>query len=62
MQLTESLAMYPASSVSGFYFANPQASYFNLGPIGADQFQALLQYTGREEVELKRALSTVYDA
>jgi 5-methyltetrahydrofolate--homocysteine methyltransferase len=37
MGLTESLAMTPAASVSGFYFAHPQAAYFNVGRIGADQ-------------------------
>lgn len=35
--LTESLAMWPAASVSGFYFANPHAKYFGLGKIGKDQ-------------------------
>jgi 5-methyltetrahydrofolate--homocysteine methyltransferase len=37
MQLTESLAMTPAASVSGFYLAHPEAAYFNVGKIGADQ-------------------------
>ena len=37
MGLTESLAMTPAASVSGFYLAHPQAAYFNVGRIGADQ-------------------------
>ncbi len=37
MDLTESLAMTPAASVSGFYFAHPQATYFNVGKIGDDQ-------------------------
>ncbi|ATL46770.1 methionine synthase [Chitinophaga caeni] len=35
--LTDSLAMYPASSVSGWYFANPQAKYFGIGKIEKDQ-------------------------
>lgn len=35
--LTESLAMYPASSVSGWYFANPEGKYFGLGKIEKDQ-------------------------
>ncbi|RAI97452.1 methionine synthase (B12-dependent) [Chitinophaga skermanii] len=35
--LTESLAMYPASSVSGWYFANPQSKYFGIGKIEKDQ-------------------------
>ncbi len=37
MSVTESFAMLPASSVSGFYFAHPQAKYFAVGRIGADQ-------------------------
>ncbi|HYQ99612.1 MAG TPA: vitamin B12 dependent-methionine synthase activation domain-containing protein, partial [Casimicrobiaceae bacterium] len=37
MTLTESQAMLPAASVSGFYFAHPEATYFAVGPIGADQ-------------------------
>jgi 5-methyltetrahydrofolate--homocysteine methyltransferase len=37
MGLTESLAMTPAASVSGFYLAHPQAGYFNVGRIGDDQ-------------------------
>jgi 5-methyltetrahydrofolate--homocysteine methyltransferase len=39
MALTESLAMTPAASVSGFYMAHPQATYFNVGRIGDDQLQ-----------------------
>ncbi|RMD55163.1 MAG: methionine synthase, partial [Candidatus Thermofonsia bacterium] len=35
--LTESCAMYPAASVSGYYFAHPQARYFGLGRINKDQ-------------------------
>ena len=37
MRLTETLAMWPAASVSGFYMAHPQAQYFQVGPLGADQ-------------------------
>ncbi|CAZ89951.1 putative Vitamin B12 dependent methionine synthase (5-methyltetrahydrofolate--homocysteine S-methyltransferase) [Thiomonas arsenitoxydans] len=37
MSLTESWAMMPAASVSGFYFAHPQAQYFNVGAVGEDQ-------------------------
>ena len=39
MSLTESLAMYPAASVSGYYFAHPESKYFGLGKIGRDQVQ-----------------------
>ncbi len=37
VQLTESLAMWPAASVSGYYFGNPEARYFGLGKIKKDQ-------------------------
>ena len=39
MALTESMAMTPAASVSGFYMAHPLAAYFNVGRIGDDQVQ-----------------------
>jgi 5-methyltetrahydrofolate--homocysteine methyltransferase len=39
MQLTESMAMYPASSVSGFYFAHPDAKYFSVDKIDDDQLE-----------------------
>lgn len=39
VELTESLAMWPASSVSGYYFANPEAKYFGLGKITEDQLK-----------------------
>jgi 5-methyltetrahydrofolate--homocysteine methyltransferase len=39
MQLTDGYAMYPAASVSGYYFAHPQAKYFVLGQIQQDQLQ-----------------------
>ena len=40
ISLTDSLAMWPTSSVSGFYFAHPDARYFTLGQIGKDQVQS----------------------
>jgi 5-methyltetrahydrofolate--homocysteine methyltransferase len=53
IKLTENLAMYPAASVSGLYFAHPESKYFNVGKIGKDQ---VLDYHRRkgmsvEEVE-----------
>lgn len=39
MQLTEHFAMLPAAAVSGWYFAHPEATYFNVGKIGKDQVQ-----------------------
>ena len=53
MHLTESLAMTPAASVSGFYFAHPQARYFGLGKISKDQVEdyAVRKQMPVEEVE-----------
>lgn len=57
LQLTESFAMTPASSVSGFYFAHPEAKYFNVGKIDKDQVE---DYAHRKRVpvsEVERWLS-----
>ncbi|MES2278083.1 MAG: methionine synthase [Bacteroidota bacterium] len=53
MHLTESLAMTPAASVSGFYFAHPQARYFGLGKISKDQVEdyAVRKGMALEDVE-----------
>ena len=40
ISLTDSLAMYPASSVSGWYFGNPQSKYFGVGRIEKDQVES----------------------
>ena len=52
VQLTESLAMWPASSVSGYYFANENAKYFGLGKIKEDQ---LKDYAERKGISLEKA-------
>ena len=52
ISLTESFAMYPAASVSGFYFAHPQAKYFNVGKIGKDQLE---DYAKRKGISLELA-------
>ena len=52
IKLTESYAMYPASSVSGFYFAHSDSKYFGLGKIGKDQ---VVDYARRKEISLKMA-------
>jgi len=57
MTLTESLAMNPAASVSGFYIGHPAASYFNVGKIGADQLKDLATRRGMDERELQRLLA-----
>ena len=58
MTLTESYAMMPASSVSGFYFSHPQSQYFNVGPIGLDQLEDYVRRSGLPEEEVRRALIT----
>ncbi|MFN7711798.1 MAG: methionine synthase [Curvibacter sp.] len=57
MGLTESLAMTPAASVSGFYLAHPQSSYFNVGRIGEDQLHDLARRRGMSERQLQRLLA-----
>ncbi len=52
MALTESLAMTPAASVSGFYIAHPEARYFNVGRIGHDQ---LADWAARQALDLRDA-------
>ncbi|MFZ9285716.1 MAG: methionine synthase [Burkholderiaceae bacterium] len=51
MGLTESLAMTPAASVSGFYLAHPESTYFNVGPISQDQLDDLAQRRGQAAQE-----------
>ncbi|WP_312526172.1 methionine synthase [Comamonas sp.] len=57
MQLTESLAMFPASSVSGFYLGYPEAVYFNVGEIGEDQLADMAERRGMDIEVLRRALA-----
>ena len=52
IQLTESLAMFPASSVCGWYFANPDSKYFGVGKIEKDQ---LIDYANRKGMTLEEA-------
>ncbi len=57
MGVTESLAMTPAASVSGFYLAHPDATYFNVGRIGDDQVNDLAQRQGVAVKDLTRLLA-----
>jgi 5-methyltetrahydrofolate--homocysteine methyltransferase len=59
MGLTESLAMTPAASVSGFYLAHPEATYFNVGRIGEDQVADWARRMGLQEAEARRGLAGV---
>ncbi len=61
MSLTESLAMNPASSVSGFYLAHPNAQYFNVGKIGMDQAEDLAKRSGQSLDHIKRSLASSLD-
>jgi 5-methyltetrahydrofolate--homocysteine methyltransferase len=52
IQLTESLAMYPASSVCGWYFSNPKSQYFGVGKIQRDQLE---DYANRKSMPINLA-------
>ena len=52
LSLTESFAMTPASSVSGFYFAHPESKYFNVGKIDKDQ---VMDYAKRKGMSIEEA-------
>jgi len=57
IHLTSSLAMYPVSSVSGYYFGNPKAKYFGVGKIKSDQVEDFAQRKGISVEEAERWLS-----
>ena len=57
VSLTESLAMYPAASVSGLYFSHPQSKYFGLGKIQKDQIESLAQRKGTTPEEEEKWLA-----
>ncbi|MFN2128215.1 MAG: vitamin B12 dependent-methionine synthase activation domain-containing protein, partial [Anaerolineales bacterium] len=52
MRLTENFAMYPAATVSGYYFAHPESHYFGTGKIGKDQ---VMDYARRKGMDVKTA-------
>ncbi|MEJ5992134.1 methionine synthase [Ramlibacter sp. PS3R-8] len=57
MGITESMAMTPAASVSGFYLSHPDSQYFNVGRIGDDQVADLAQRRGATVQDLQRLLA-----
>jgi 5-methyltetrahydrofolate--homocysteine methyltransferase len=59
MHLTESWAMTPAASVSGFYLAHPEAAYFNVGKVGDDQVQDWAQRSGQDAAAVQRSLAAL---
>jgi hypothetical protein len=56
MQITESFAMWPGSSVSGLYFAHPESRYFSLGKIDRDQVADYAERKGMSVEEVERWL------
>ena len=61
IELTESLAMYPASSVCGWYFSNPDSKYFGVGKISNDQLNDYAERKKMSKEEAERWLSPVLD-
>ena len=61
INLTESLAMYPAASVCGWYFSHPQSQYFGVGKIQADQFEDYLCRKGMDKEEMRRWLRPILE-
>jgi 5-methyltetrahydrofolate--homocysteine methyltransferase len=57
IELTENFAMLPAASVSGFYFAHPEAHYFTVGKIQPDQVADYARRKGMSFGEMARWLS-----
>ncbi len=56
IKLTESFAMWPGASVSGFYFAHPESRYFSVGNLGKDQIEDYAQRKGMSVGEVERWL------
>nr|WP_035513692.1 methionine synthase [Pseudohaliea rubra] len=61
VSLSESFAMSPAASVSGWYFAHPDSRYFNVGKIGRDQLEDLALRKGMSIEDLARWLAPILD-
>jgi 5-methyltetrahydrofolate--homocysteine methyltransferase len=59
IRLTESYAMYPASSVSGFYLSHPESRYFAVGKVGRDQAADYARRKGMPLAEIERWLGPV---
>jgi len=62
VSLTESMAMTPTASVSGFYFGHPDARYFNLGKIKSDQLEAYANARSEATNESRRWLAPVLES
>jgi 5-methyltetrahydrofolate--homocysteine methyltransferase len=57
ISLTENFAMYPAASVSGFYFAHPFSQYFNVGKIGEDQVEDYAKRKNEDKAQIEKWLN-----
>ncbi len=57
VKLTESYAMWPGSSVSGFYYAHPESRYFGVGKIERDQVESYARRKGVSQAEAERWLA-----
>ena len=57
MSVTESFAMSPAASVSGFYFSHPDSTYFSVGKIDQTQAADMAERSGVPLAEVERALA-----
>ncbi len=62
MSVTESLAMLPASSVSGFYFSHPESQYFTIGKIAQDQVESMAERQNLDIKDVERALSPLLNS
>jgi 5-methyltetrahydrofolate--homocysteine methyltransferase len=61
ISLTESLAMYPAASVCGWYFSHPQSQYFGIGKIQRDQLEDYAKRKGMDLPTAERWLSPILE-
>jgi len=59
IKLTENFAMYPAASVSGFYFAHPESRYFNVSRISKDQVEDYAKRKGLDIETTEKWLQSV---
>ena len=59
IELTESCAMYPAASVSGWYFSHPESKYFTVTGIGKDQIEDYADRKGMTLEDAERWLASV---
>ena len=57
MRLTESFAMWPAASVSGFYLSHPESQYFAVGKVGRDQVEDYARRSGMPGSEAEKWLA-----